>query len=171
MMKGKNNIWITFGIFLIICVFILNILEGFISFQWENLLTISFIKNLFENISIKLIFIVTIGIIPAFLVIMMLYGIIKILPIKSQKKKRNIFHLFIITVFFGMIIIPNLHPLLESQSLEEKFYPSMVLDLIVSSHPDNPITSSFCLITYGLLIGLLLGIVASIICVGLNYDK
>lgn len=161
-MKKENRNWIILIIGLICVILFLGILRAIILAQKYGY-KLSFLLESFMVFVFGLILLVFIGIIPVVILIGLSFITLHFFHLKLKRKKL-IRIVLLICIIFGLFFIPNIYPLIDQISnLTNKIYPSIVIGLIENSQPDDFITPTLALSTYGAIVGLVVGIILSII--------
>ena len=157
-----NKKWFVLVGILVTVLFVIEVVDSFLSYQGLNILTFGFVLDVILNVILKSGYTIILGAIPLFLITGLLYFLLKHLLKKLHKKEMNLIMIIIISVVFGMFVVPYIYSPLEQKGIEDNLYPKFVQDSFEKSHPDDPITSTLALIVYGSGLGLFIGIIISL---------
>ncbi len=141
-------------------IFLLNFIDVSLSSR-SKLFTIGFLWLSLIKTFLGFFFLFLFALIPAVIILAFSYGIIRVV-VKSAGERKIAFKIIAISVIFGIFIIPTLYSPIETMGISGLFYPSFVLDSFKFGS-DNWVPSTLALLVYGIFIGLVVGIIASII--------
>jgi len=151
----KNNKWfVLLGVLILIINFI-RVLNRLSSSELQNFNLTTFVLIL--SVTLYALFSAFVTIIPISIFVILGYYIYFKSSTLDRNKKESFKKILFTSTIFGALLFTSLYGI--SDFINYSLYPYFIRQIIGSTHPDDPITSTFTLTNYGAVIGLIFSII------------
>ena len=160
--ETKKGIKRVIAISMLIVILFLNFLRLMIQLGDTGFKYVNFSSLIIGMITLSLV--IFYGLLLAFVSSIPLLAILYLVVYYSSKrfdKGKTIRYIILVSSIFGLFLSYSLYDI--SPNLNTALYPDFLIENIESAHPDDPLTGSFLLSNYGVIVGLIVGILVLII--------